>query len=120
MNGYDNPLIVRTLSGRIRKYDTKPSANQAANTIIQGTGADILKKALTLMRERLQQSTSAFINLTVHDEILVETPIQEIDNVIYIVRYSMIEAFNSIITNVPAVIDIKVLNSWDENDVYIK
>jgi DNA polymerase-1 len=52
--------------------DQNRMRRQAVNHTIQGTGADILKVALSLAFRRLP--TGAYLVAAIHDEILVETP----------------------------------------------
>jgi len=62
-------IAVRCASGRVRLFE--PSVNYFTNAVNhpdQGTGADMLKEALT----RLHRDTDYRIVLPVHDEILLE------------------------------------------------
>jgi len=62
---------IRTLSGRRRLWTECASFPEACNTPIQGTGADILKKTLSLLPDALGD-IDAKIVACVHDEILLE------------------------------------------------
>ena len=48
-------------------------AEELLNTRVQGTAADIVKRALTLLHERLEGSGAQTV-CCVHDELLVEAP----------------------------------------------
>ncbi|WP_457680818.1 DNA polymerase I [Thermovibrio sp.] len=74
--------FVKTLFGRIRplpelkerNYRVRSFGERAAvNAVIQGTGADIIKRAMVELEERLKEFNAQMI-LQVHDEIVVEAP----------------------------------------------
>ncbi len=69
------------------KHVFKSGCRIAVNTIIQGTAAEIMKKAMIQVNNYLQQSGSGKIVLQIHDELLIElsqynqnTHIHEIKN----------------------------------------
>ncbi len=84
----------------------------AVNTTIQGTAADLIKKAMLSLDAALREGghRSRMI-LQVHDELVLECPDDEIPTVGPIVRHCMedVAAFR-----VPLTIDIKSGNSWEE------
>jgi DNA polymerase-1 len=84
----------------------------AVNTTIQGTAADLIKKAMLGLRQALREGghRSKMI-LQVHDELVLECPDNEIPTVRPIVRRCM-EGVAAL--RVPLTIDIKSGNSWEE------
>ena len=84
--GYDNCYAV-TLYGRrrplpelkSRNYHTRSFGERVAiNTPIQGTAADIIKAAMVKVSSELKRlKLGARLILQVHDELLIECPIEE-------------------------------------------
>jgi DNA polymerase-1 len=112
---------VRTLLGRRRKLPGLDSKNPgerarserlAINTPIQGSAADIMKRAMidadvALAREVPQ----ARILLQVHDELVIEVPEQQADLALEVGRKAMAGAVE---LSVPLVVDGKAGNTWNE------
>ena len=61
----------------------------ALNTPIQGTAADIMKKAMIDVDRRLRQEPVARMLLTVHDELVFEVPKDELEKVTRLIKESM-------------------------------
>lgn len=61
------------------KHVFKSGARIAVNTIIQGTAAEIMKKAMIIIHNYLQENQSGNIVLQIHDELLIELNQKEID-----------------------------------------
>ena len=84
----------------------------AVNTPIQGTAADIIKLAMLRLHARLrEESLRAQMILQVHDELVVETPQEELDTVITLIREAMEGAFE---LRVPLKVDVEVGENWEE------
>ena len=110
---------VTTLLGRRRYLPDINSKNfnqrsfaerTAMNTPIQGTAADIIKKAMVdvhnvLQREKLQSR----ILLQVHDELVLEVPASEVEQVAKIVKEAMEQ---SVSLKVPLEVDVNVGKNW--------
>ena len=104
----------RTLFGRRRPVPDLDSKNHTArsmaeriavNSPIQGTAADLIKKAMLATDAALKQERlRAQIVLQIHDSLLVETPEEEVETVGELLKAEM-EAVASL--NVPLVVDIK-------------
>jgi DNA polymerase I len=88
-----------TLAGRRRPIPELQSRNRtirqqgerlAINTKIQGTAADIIKKAMIDIDRRMSRDRlrSAML-LQVHDELVFEVPLEELDEMQSLVRYQM-------------------------------
>jgi DNA polymerase-1 len=109
------PLVsIRTLSGRIRRWadGQDPKLTELLNTRVQGTAADIMKRAVTSLHEAL--STKAKIVCCVHDELLVEAPQVRAAEVAETVAYHMRAAGNEFLRNVPLDVDVAIARSWAE------
>ena len=113
-NGY-----VKTLMNRIR-YIPEISSSQAMvrsfgeraamNTPVQGTAADIMKKAMVRVYNKLKsEGLKAKIILQVHDELIIESPLDEAEKVKSILKYEM---ENAIKLNVPLAVDMQSGKSW--------
>jgi len=106
--------LVRSRSGRVRIVGLDDSGNirftQAVNQPDQGTGADMLKKALTL----LYRETDYRLILPVHDEIVIEVPEEEAEHAKEVLHDIMVRAGNMFIDPVPVEAEVKVGRSWGE------
>ena len=113
--------VVRTMFGRRRPVPELTSRNGqiraaaervAVNMPIQGTAADILKKAMIDADRRLaaEAPTSRMI-LTVHDELLFEAPVADADRVAALVREAMA---NAVALSVPLDVDVGIGENWKE------
>jgi DNA polymerase-1 len=112
---------VTTLWGR-RLYlpDIKASnlarrraAERAAiNAPMQGTAADIIKRAmLAVDRWLVKQQSQARMILQVHDELVLEVPVAELDKVCQGLQQAMAQAAN---LSVPLEVAIGVGDNWDQ------
>ncbi len=111
---------VETLLGRKRQIPELRASNpalrgagerMAINMPIQGTAADIQKIAMIRVADRLRGSgLHARLLLTVHDELLFETPRDEVEALSAIVRETMEGAMP---LSVPLVVDVKVGDDWE-------
>lgn len=110
-----------TLFGRRRPIPELSSSNfmqrsfgerVAMNSPIQGTAADIIKIAMNRVNKRLKdKNMRSQLILQVHDELLVETHRDEIEEVKLIMTEEMLEAANLL---VPLDTDVKMGNNWYE------
>jgi DNA polymerase I-like protein with 3'-5' exonuclease and polymerase domains len=85
----------RTLTGRLR--DEITNRNEAINAPIQGTSADVLKRAMALAYGRLKAFDDAFVVASIHDELLVECNEGDAEAVAGVVEASMLEAADEIL-----------------------
>jgi DNA polymerase-1 len=84
----------------------------AINTPIQGTAADIIKKAMINIYNRLERETfRTKLLLQVHDELVFEVPEDEIEPIQAMVKEEM-EGVHKL--RVPLVVDIHMGRNWDE------
>ncbi len=112
---------VETSYGRRRSLPELKSTNfnvrsgaerMALNTPIQGTAADIIKLAMIRVRNRMQQEgLNARLVLQVHDELIVECPEAEAQQVMALVTEEMTSAAQ---LKVPLIADAHQGKSWYE------
>lgn len=110
---------VTTLFGRRRYLPDINSSNfnqrsfaerTAMNTPIQGTAADIIKKAmLEVYRVLEQHNLRSRVLLQVHDELVLEVPQEEVEQVARLVKMAMEQCVN---LSVPLVVDVKIGENW--------
>jgi len=111
---------VETLLGRKRQIPELNASNpalrgagerMAINMPIQGTAADIQKIAMIRVDERVRAADlHARLLLSVHDELLFETPRDEVDALAAVVRETMEGALP---LKVPLIVDVKVGDDWE-------
>jgi DNA polymerase-1 len=89
---------------------------QAINAPIQGTAADIIKRAMLRVSAALKQhKLEGDMLLQVHDELLFEVPEKQIDDTIAAVRTVMEGAANPAVSlDVPLVVDAGIGDNWDQ------
>ncbi len=84
----------------------------ALNTPIQGTSADIIKKAMVDISKRFEkENIKSKMILQVHDELVFDTLLEEKDKVIEIVKDCMENVYP---LNVPLKIDVEYGYNWYE------
>ena len=125
VKGYLNELVEKakkdgyatTLMGRRRKIPELRSAQYvtrqfgervAMNMPLQGSAADIIKLAMTAVRDRLRGKKSRLI-LQVHDELIVEAADDETEEVKKILTECM---ENAVSLSVPLTVEVGVGKSW--------
>jgi DNA polymerase I len=111
--------VVRTMFGRRRLVPNLTSRNfqlraqserEAVNMPIQGTAADILKRAMIDLHAALvDQHLQTRMILTVHDELLFEGPGEEAERAAALVRQRMEGA---VVLNVPLTVDVGIADNW--------
>jgi DNA polymerase-1 len=101
----------RTLAGRRRRWADKPRLAELLNHPVQGLSADITKLALVKLFKALK-TTNAKLICTVHDEILLECPDAEVEQVSRLLHQCMTAAARKFLRPIPVVVDVKVSVSW--------
>ncbi|HLS23254.1 MAG TPA: DNA polymerase I [Pseudogracilibacillus sp.] len=98
-----------------RNFNVRSFAERTAmNTPIQGSAADIIKKAMIDLHRRLkEEDLQANMLMQVHDELILEAPQEEIDTLIDIVTDVM---ENTVTLDVPLKVDYTYGNNWYEAD----
>ena len=110
---------ARTGSGRLVRfrYDDQDrqqismTKRNGKNTPIQGTSADILKRALRLLREELKGTSGQIVNI-IHDEIVVEAETDDADEVARRVERAMVAAGEEYVTVVPVKVETEIADEW--------
>ena len=115
-NGYVETLFGRRLYLRdinaTNAMRRQASERAAINAPVQGTAADIMKIAMINMHKAIKtQKSEAKLILQVHDELILDTPKDEIDKIVSLVTESMMGAAN---LDVPLEIDIGIGDNWDQ------
>jgi DNA polymerase-1 len=101
----------RTLSGRRHRWPTQLPLTELLNTPVQGTGADILKRALALLPAALT-GTGARIVGTVHDEIILEAPKARAEEAATRLEAVLQQAGRTYLTRVPIEVEVVIANNW--------
>jgi DNA polymerase-1 len=81
----------------------------AVNLPIQGSAADIMKRAMLQVHAALEDDREARMILTVHDELLFEVPKGRADEIGAVVRAQMESAAD---LKVPLTVDVGVGENW--------
>ncbi len=85
---------------------------QAMNTPVQGSAADLIKKAMIdLHRELRRRKMGSRLILQIHDELLLEVPEAEAERARALVKEIMEGALE---LDVPLVADARLGSSWAE------
>jgi DNA polymerase-1 len=119
-NGY-----VTTIFGRKCHYPRITASNPserafneraAVNAPIQGSAADIIRRAMARMDAALaREKLSAQMLLQVHDELVFEAPDSEVEATIEVVQRIMVDAPHPAVQlSVPLQVDAKAAQNWDE------
>ena len=113
--------VVKTIFGRrrpvpeltSRNFQIRAAAERAAvNMPIQGTAADILKRAMIDVHHALaSEQPRARMILTVHDELLFESPAADAEAVASLVQKTM---SNAVALRVPLDVDVGIGETWRE------
>ena len=111
--------MVRTMMGRLRRLPDIQSKNvparleserQAVNTRVQGSAADLIKKAMIdLDLELRRRGMKTRLISQIHDELLLETPEAEQNEALELVRHTMSHAMK---LRVPLDVDARVAKNW--------
>ncbi|MDB5617926.1 DNA polymerase I [Tardiphaga sp.] len=116
---------VETLFGRKCHYPDIKASNAsvrafneraAINARLQGTAADIIRRAMVRMEEALaEKKLSAKMLLQVHDELIFEVPDDEVAATLPVVQQTMQDApFPAVLLHVPLQVDARAANNWEE------
>ena len=115
---------VKTIFGRRCYFPDINSKNHpirsfneraAINAPIQGTAADIIKRAMVRISKTMtEKGVKSKMILQIHDELVFEVPDDEIDEMKNIVISNMESAALPLVNfKVPLKVDTKISNSWD-------
>ncbi|MEZ6050319.1 MAG: DNA polymerase I [Planctomycetaceae bacterium] len=118
--GYATTLLGRrrNITGiREERYRTLNLPERTAvNTVIQGSAADLIKKAMLNVHEKLRATNSAArMLLQIHDELVFECPSHSISELVTLAKTEMETALP---LDVPIVVDVSVGRNWLETEAY--
>lgn len=110
---------ARTMSGRLARFNFDVEDRQAAslaqrngkNMPIQGASADILKRALRLLHDKLKETSARVVNI-VHDEIVVECDAAQCEEIARVVEEAMCAAGEEFVTRVPVKVETEIADEW--------
>ena len=116
---------VETLFGRKCHYPDIKASNAsvrsfneraAINARLQGTAADIIRRAMIRMEEALSEHRlAAQMLLQVHDELIFEVPDDEVAATLPVVQHVMQDApFPAVLLSLPLQVDARAAGNWDE------
>jgi len=116
---------VLTLFGRKVHYPDIRASNPslrafneraAINARLQGSAADIIRRAMVRMEPALKKARlSAQMLLQVHDELVFEVPDEEVDRTLPVVAKVMADAPHPAVSlSVPLQVDARSADNWDE------
>jgi DNA polymerase-1 len=116
---------VKTLFGRKIHFPEITSSNRAMrafferaaiNAPIQGTAADIIRRAMILMPGALEAAgLDTRMLLQVHDELVFEAPDSDVDATLRVATKTMEHACEpSVMLSVPLKVDACAATNWDE------
>jgi DNA polymerase-1 len=120
-NGY-----VETIFGRRVHYPEIRSPNPsvrafneraAINAPIQGSAADVIRRAMIRMEDRLAEAglSETLMLLQVHDELIFEAPEAQVEAAIPVIRETMEHAaMPALSMRVPLQVDARAASNWDE------
>jgi DNA polymerase-1 len=112
--------VVKTMFGRrrlvpeltTRDFQRRSAAErEAVNMPIQGTAADIMKRAMLHVHAALGADPEARMILTVHDELLFEVPKARAEEIAAVVRERMESAAD---LKVPLTVDVGIGENWKD------
>ena len=116
---------VETIFGRKCHYPQINTSKQterafferaAINAPIQGSAADIIRKAMIRMDDALNDArVDAHMLLQVHDELVFEVPESQVNDAIPVIRTVMVDAPHPAVNlAVPLQVDARAASNWDE------
>ena len=114
-----NERQARTASGRLVRFRYDENDRQqismtqrnGKNTPIQGTSADILKRALRLLKDELSNTSARIVNI-IHDEIVVEADGDQAKEISQKVERAMCAAGEEYLKTVPVKVETEIADEW--------
>jgi DNA polymerase-1 len=113
---------TRTLTGR-RRTAGVTKLTERLNSPVQGTGGNGLKLSLALLYERRGECPGAVPILAVHDEVVVECPEEQAEEVKTWLVKAMVDGMDEVLNSglgtdhperVPVKVDVEVVDIWGE------
>jgi DNA polymerase-1 len=111
--------VARTASGRMYRFRFDENDRQSIgaaqrngkNFPIQGTSADILKRALHLLHKEIAGTSAKLVNI-VHDEVIVECDASEAEAICKKLEKAMCDAGEEYVRKVPVKVDAHIADEW--------
>lgn len=116
-----------TVAGRVRFYSIPPEDDPARdkqiaaierkgrNNFAQGGGAEVTKKALELLYNRLREGGyDATVIMTVHDEFVTEVREDQAEEVAKLQEQAMVDGWDFFFKQVPMQVDATISDSWEK------
>ena len=103
---------IKASNASIRSFNERA----AINARLQGSAADIIRRAMIRMEDALGANRlSAQMLLQVHDELIFEVPDEEVAATLPVVQRVMQEAPSpAVMLSLPLQVDARAANNWDE------
>ncbi|OLL52886.1 DNA polymerase I [Bartonella henselae] len=103
---------IKAASPQVRSFNERA----AINAPIQGSAADIIRRAMIQMEDALEkEKLSAKMLLQVHDELVFEVPEEESEKTMAVVKKVMENATMPVLSlSVPLEVKVMVAQNWDE------
>ncbi|HID24204.1 MAG TPA: DNA polymerase I, partial [Planctomycetaceae bacterium] len=113
-SGYARTILGRRRPIRgiraVRPQQRNMPERTAINTVIQGSAADLIKRAMIAVHRRIQQDAlPGRMLLQIHDELVFEAPREALREFIRTIQEEMESAMR---LNVPLKVDVKVGENW--------
>ena len=118
-NGYVTTLFgrkchypeIRASNASVRSFNERA----AVNARLQGSAADIIRRAMVRMDDALtKKKLSAQMLLQVHDELVFEVPEGEVEKTLPVVTHVMVDApMPALSLSVPLHVEAKAADNWD-------
>jgi DNA polymerase I len=116
-NGYS-----RTRSGRLIEYDwDKQDRGSCAgvkrkgkNAPIQGTNADVLKRAVKLLHDELRGQDEVMLIMLIHDEMVLECPEELAQDAEALLQKVMLQAGREFVYDIPVKVDTRIGDVWSK------
>lgn len=102
---------LRAIGVNFKWFYVEPKDSQLYNTPIQGAEADILKLALVRVEQGITPLNGKIINCA-YDEIVVEVPRNNSEEVARITEQEMVQAAAHYLKSVPLAVGVKVGSNW--------
>jgi DNA polymerase-1 len=103
---------IKASNGSVRSFNERA----AINARLQGTAADIIRRAMIRMEQALaEHKLAAQMLLQVHDELIFEVPDDEVAATLPVVQHVMQDApFPAVLLSLPLQVDARAADNWDE------
>lgn len=117
--------FARTMMGRLIRFDIlsakaeddwrrlKAFGRNGMNAPIQGTSADMLKRALYYLREKLKGTSGRIVNI-VHDEVVVLCAEKDAEAVAAHQKWALEKAGTEFLSYVDCPVDVDIAEDWSE------